>query len=579
MKKRRDVARFVCKQWYSVCKGLNPVSFTWPLGLPDEENQTAKGLVRLAHSLTIQASRSGLTFHRIASWTAMMGTLSSLTHEHGLPKLRSLHLMSGVFENLTVQLSELPRLSFLTTLRIEKYVRLDLLHLFSVLKSCPNLEELIIKPPYKSDLHDGWSPVMTTSQEDDLVHGDPLPTTRLRTCILYTMVITLPALRAFLGASPELSKLILIRSFYFARGGNHAVQVQDRLPVIDLVASHCPNLKAFHLSPFNRTLSDQEVTSILERFPSMEEYSFSEWDNGPALLTGLRTIVNRVTTLNLVAFGPSHQPLGQISLREILCTFEHLVHLRAPNMKYPLEEFNVNDRSAPLITTNVSRKRYIWACRGLRTLHMAIECRNSDSVSPYEALIIFGFLSRMCPRLQELHLKRSYLDLSFPGGFCLLTRLQELERLKITTVYDHHLDKHALDWIRPQPSIMDRLKYNQLLSKTEKELQVYHRSLPRTDTAAATAARAKRIKETAELGVDIGLVGYVEDLLEWMDDRYEGRPPMWPKLESFWIESLEWMKNKPLKKLEAFVRKARPNVDVQLRYPSGNAFLATLDLY
>ncbi|KAG0201697.1 hypothetical protein BGX33_010164, partial [Mortierella sp. NVP41] len=383
-----------------------------------------------------------------------------------------------------------------------------------------------------------------------------------------------------LKACPNLKELIIKPGkecrYQGVYCGNHAFQIQDRTPVIDLVALHCPNLKNFHLSIDGNSLNDREVTSILDRFPSLGEYSFSDRDARPALLGGLRTIVNRVTTLNLLTIQPRQQSVSGrlISLREILCTFEHLVHLRAPNMVYYHEDMDVNDiRGQMHIRWNHSRgrvrhamsdnptDRYIWACRGLQTLHMSIGCRQSDSNSPYEALIMFGLLSRMCPRLQELHLKRRLLDLSFQGGLCLLTRLQELERIKITTAYNQELDERALFWIRPRPSTKDQLNYPLLQFKTRMELRNWYQNVPGPSVGAGAGSRM--IADAAKLGMNLSKVGYAEDLLEWMGDRYGGRLPTWPKLESFRIECMErsYVEDRAVRKMEAFITEARPDVD------------------
>ncbi|KAF9090265.1 hypothetical protein BGX29_011564, partial [Mortierella sp. GBA35] len=274
------------------------------------------------------------------------------------------------------------------------------MYLFPILKACPNLKELVIKPGKETRLQgDSLSSIMSPSQEDNLINGDTLPTTRLRTCVFYNMMITLPALGVFLGACPGLSELILIRSYCFARSGNHAFEVRHRTLFIDLVASHCLNLRNFHFSSDSYNLDSREVTRILEHFPDLEEYSFSDLDAGATLLTGLRTIVNRVTTLNLVTIHPHGQGISPlISLREILCSFEHLVHLRAPSLQYHHSDFDINGINTQGCSSNWNRpdlhvikgvplNHYIWVCHGLQTLHMAIEHHSSGSGTPVDALI------------------------------------------------------------------------------------------------------------------------------------------------------------------------------------------------
>ncbi|KAF9545068.1 hypothetical protein EC957_011309 [Mortierella hygrophila] len=184
-----------------------------------------------------------------------------------------------------------------------------------------------------------------------------------------------------------------------------------------------------HYSAHERALSDLEITSILEHFPDFEEHSFADRDAGPTLMAGLRTNTNRGMA--------QRNPSGQRN----------------------------RDKAGG------TNGQYIWACRGLRTLHMTVECRLADTNSSENALVMFGFMSRQCPQLQVLHLRRIMLDMSFKGGLCLLTRLQGLERIKITTGSDYELDGEALFWLRIAPSTIDHINYPLLEIKTWRDVQ------------------------------------------------------------------------------------------------------------
>ncbi|KAF9151978.1 hypothetical protein BG015_005949 [Linnemannia schmuckeri] len=595
LKDRQIAAQFVCKRWRSICKGLAPVPFIWPLCLPDDENQTARGLIHLAHNITIRVFQSKHATERLASWAAMMGMISDALLERRQSKLRSLHVMEGVIVNLSVQLSQLPVLPNLTTLKIDRENWWDVMHLFTIFKKCPNLEELIIKPTWTTRyVHDNMSSLMDPSYEDALVNEAQVPMTRLRTCILYKMMVTIPALKVFLETCPRLSELILINIFRFNRADHRFIQLGDHQPIIDLIGTHCPTLKKLHFSAHDKALTDLEVTSILGHFPNFEEYSFSIRDAGPALLAGLRTVIaNRVTTLNLLAIQV-HQSTCLPTLRDILCTFIHLIHLRAPSMEYYHEDMDVNDvRGQIHARWNPSRFRhqaamtegpngqYIWACRGLRTLHMTVGGRSGDTNSSYNALIMFGFLSRQCPQLQELHLRRTMVDLSFKGGLCLLTRLQELERVKITTGSDYELDEQALFWLRTTPSTIDRIHYPLLKLKTKRDCHNWVHRLPGT----ATSVRAcwnRIIEDGQRVGVDLNNVGLREDLFEWMGERYGSlKLPTWPKLQFFSIETKERRNTSDtaLQKLETFVANARPEAQVHIRHSPRDPFETSISQY
>ncbi|KAG0291607.1 hypothetical protein BGZ96_005037 [Linnemannia gamsii] len=116
-----------------------------------------------------------------------------------------------------------------------------------------------------------------------------------------------------------------------------------------------------------------------------------------------------------------------------------------------------NSTTPPLSNGQVRR---VWACRKLRFLYIGFrsigEIKTTD---PSVSRFIFGYLARVCPHLQDLEIRGftllndqpdyyTPLCLKLEGGFCLLTRLQNLERLQIGA-YELQPDLHPwdLDWM------------------------------------------------------------------------------------------------------------------------------------
>ncbi|KAF8943651.1 hypothetical protein BGZ47_005196, partial [Haplosporangium gracile] len=656
---RHDFARLVCKQWYTVCKGLVPVSSNWHLRLTpsnidgdgsDAINKKQDDLELLfsVDHVNIRVDNDSLATatsqQRLVSWEKMMATLSTLLLECDRrrvhPRLRTLHLREGILEDFTVQLGQLPRLPTLVILRIDVIVQWDIIHLFTIFRACPHLAELSVKPTYAANvparsthLTTLQSSAITTSQEHDIINGShALPTmTRLRTCCLYNIVVTEPALTAILKASPRLSKLVLLGCYNLVRQEGQASNVDNYVDrfgqgknIIHLVGTHCPDLKSFHLSLSRGgtySLSAREVASLIETFPVMEECNLTDLVTRRTLLWVVKAAVaNRITTLNLLPTTPSSLNTHEIPLREILCTFEHLVHLRAPTAVYHLEDMDLhglldrvqNNRCRPTGTAISSHPRrlvfseddpavarqYIWVCRGLRTLHMMVSPHNHDLDSTESSLVIFAFLTRMCPRLQELHLQRRVMHLSLQGGLCLLTRLQDLERVRIVTEHIDRMNETDLLWTRPTPpSSLERFAYPLLPHRRIRNyLQKRYRGIsPRADGAAA---KSKVVELGREMGMDLSKLGYAEDVYDWMDEYYGATtaitttiiPTLYneptfflPKLQSFWVETPRRDSDASLRKfvkLEEKVRKMRPNVDFQLlRPPLENYYNTTLQYY
>ncbi|KAH7060313.1 hypothetical protein BKA57DRAFT_446891, partial [Linnemannia elongata] len=517
LKSRQRALKLVCKQWYAVCKTVTPVNYNWIFHLSSSYNdnddidmmkRTIVERISSANNLIIKLDRSTLATRAselwLSSWATMMGVLSSIIQDHNdrgrHPRLRTIHLREGILENFAIQLPQLPVLTTLSTLTIDFLEQWDITHLFTILKACPNLEELSVKPTYAATLRYQWpglvanQDVVITSQEEfSIINKSNVQKTmtRLRKCSLYNLTISLPALRVILEASPQLSKLVLARCKHLVRPGETATFFDGQRAnslnytalIIRLAGQHCPKLKRFHLSTFRGSgygLSIPEAISILATFPHMEECNITDQQIDPVLLTPLRAVTNRVTTLNLLPIRSTTYFTREIPLREILCTFEHLVHLRAPTAVYYIEDMDLNDVQGQLqgiwdrkriygryperSTQPIRRddpgiaRQYIWACRGLKTLHMTVGYHTSDSNSTENTLIIFGFLSRMCPQLQELHLKKWAVNLLFAGGLSLLTRLQDLERITIQSYYYRGSEAY-LSWLNPKalPSTWNRL--------------------------------------------------------------------------------------------------------------------------
>ncbi|KAK3832872.1 MAG: hypothetical protein J3R72DRAFT_425036 [Linnemannia gamsii] len=186
---------------------------------------------------------------------------------------------------------------------------------------------------------------------------------------------------------------------------------------------------------------------------------------------------------------------------------------------------------------------YIWACRGLKTLHLSIGPAFGNNSSPDTMLIVFGFLSRMCPLLEELYLSG-----------------RDLFWIRQTPTIHSTWDRHLTCGIQ-------RLW---LLKRRAVEFGALNPS--------AVAIRLQVIKLGQELGMDLSKIGHPDDLLECMDELY-GRSSKaisgddddkqeeyisleWPKLESFWLGCHTL--HKSFRETEKFMAKVQPNVDFEM---------------
>ncbi|KAF9312248.1 hypothetical protein BG006_004413, partial [Podila minutissima] len=106
--------------------------------------------------------------------------------------------------------------------------------------------------------------------------------------------------------------------------------------------------------------------------------------------------------------------------------------------------------------------RGIWACRNLKTLHVKcsddrplenrwiVSSVDHKDMTHTQTRVIFGYLAKVCPNLEELHVVLSPADLGLQSGLCLLSRLKRLERLEIAMsapILFWPLERQAWDWI------------------------------------------------------------------------------------------------------------------------------------
>lgn len=296
--------------------------------------------------------------------------------------------------------------------------------------------------------------------------GAPL---RLRSLSLRRADLLERHLENLLSATPKLEVLRLIDM-----RTNNTSSTQYRLTrLVQSLQDRSIRLSTFHVHPmaFHDGSLDLEVPDVMyELDPTMTGWSFWGGDLTDEILSSLRNLHNVVTTLelhdvDLSATGPN------CHLHQYLCESPHLLHLRASRTAIMVEALDVHARS------HITHKGYlevdekdkgkekinrewsqfraacnhgqtqVWMCRKLRTLHCSIYSRTEpEFTSPARSRIVFGYLSRICPNLQDLQISMPpqhrvgrtvvypKLDLRLEGGLCLLTRLKHLRILRLESL-------------------------------------------------------------------------------------------------------------------------------------------------
>lgn len=471
------------------------------------------------------------------------------------------HLDFIAFQNLDSLLPTiLPFLTFLTTLRLRSRA-FGLVSLDAVLKACPQLETfqagnlgVILELPGP------WIP--TNKKVSEPVR---LP---LQSFELENVTLEYPSLTSLLAACPSLKRLRLINIMFMERinnspstletlqdddSGSAPYSTQQTFSLNDHAACLLEHIKllrlqllSFHISVYSARTLDLKPDAILSVCPKATEWTF--WTVGltDTISQELLLFSNNVTALDLLWDGGPDSRWGTV-LHQYLCQSPHLLHLRAPRTRFQIKHLDLHNRlPIPLNSygSNLVHPPGIWRCKMLRTLHVSFEWNsNYFGKGPAAARVVFGYLSRVCPRLEELQLSskrrdpyESKLWLGLEGGLCLLASLRYLERLHIGSSFHHFtLETWELSWMTTSGLNLDHRRARQA-RMVSWETQILQEE--RDD------AKSTRVEETAAVGGSSGMaapgdailkeelrnLGKKEDVRSMLEQVDSGRLVCWPCL-------------------------------------------------
>jgi hypothetical protein len=471
------------------------------------------------------------------------------------------HLDFIAFQNLDSLLPTiLPFLTFLTTLRLRSRV-FGLVSLDAVLKACPLLETfqagmlgVILELPGP------WIPT-----HKKLSGPVRLP---LRSFELENVTLEYSSLTSLLVACPSLKDLRLINIMFMERINNipstleslqaadsgsapytsqqtfnpndHATSLLEHIKQLQL------QLRSFHISVYAARTPDLKPDAILSVCPKATKWTF--WTVGltDTISQKLSLLSNNVTSLDFLwDAGPDSR--WSSALHQYLCQSPHLLHLRAPRTRFQIKHLDLHNRlPIPLnyYGSNSIPPPGIWRCRMLRTLHVSVEWNSNHlGKGPAAARVVFGYLSRVCPRLEELQLSskrrdpyESKLWLGLGGGICLLASLRHLARLHIGTgLHYFNLETWELSWMTTSGLNLDHRRARQArMVSWEAEILQEERDDAKSTRAEKTAAVGGS-SETATAGEatlkeelrNLGKKVDVRSMLEQIDS---GQLVCWPSL-------------------------------------------------
>ncbi|KAF8930363.1 hypothetical protein BGZ47_000595 [Haplosporangium gracile] len=358
---------------------------------------------------------------------------------------------------------------------------------------CPLLEILEIHGTPEVELV--WTlPATTVDRDQEQQHQSWQQPLALQSLILDNTTFDQGSLENLLTFASKLKVLKLI-----AVPSSNNDQGYDWLRLLRHLQSLPIVLETIHISTHNQqTLPEvfQAMSEICTSSSIVSEWNLWVLDTSSSLLKDLElhTGTNSLTTLEL--FSKARRPgtsyhLSELRgaplfLHQLLSSTDKLVHLKTLKTIVRLEDWDIyrrggyflldnpnitesnNDKNGnsnkfygnnniDMYTTTAAATLYmseptrsppvIWRCRWLQTLHIEVYAPNEFmSKAPVQSRIIFGYVSRVFPQLEELRVHTPHFcqniriahDLSCPkirleleGGLCLLGRLRHLQRLDV----------------------------------------------------------------------------------------------------------------------------------------------------
>ncbi|KAF9355327.1 hypothetical protein BGX26_006696 [Mortierella sp. AD094] len=387
----------------------------------------------------------------------------------------------------------------------------------------------------------------------------PLPTLKLKSLTLWRLSIDITVLEHVLTRCADLQELKLIHM------GRPQSLYLDPIPentnIFSEMAVNCPRLQLLHYSSSSVPLSRVMFERMFGALPNLKTWSSGINGIGPFMFCCLQEHIQNLTTLEI--FNPNGTGFANgMGIHQFLCTAPNLLHLRADGVRFKEEEisvltgFRIHRRAGS--DSESERVKRIWACRNLRTLRLAFGGYSHKSGVLATSRALFAYIVNVCPKLTELYIHHDLLALSLNGGFCLLSGLEELERMEIIS-YHYHRDakfpKGDMEWFRSDgkvaPATPLRLEEGVLLGTPMTKLQKIMMGglmkdgedsdcVDRQHKSPTGLATKWSIGRTARgpdgrLISDIEKASSLENVANVLDKLRQSDTPCWPLLESLKI--------------------------------------------
>ncbi|GJJ72351.1 hypothetical protein EMPS_04708 [Entomortierella parvispora] len=507
-------ARLVSRDWCRASTAHLDFSAHWvehPVAKEYSETLQRLGVVtefhyRLETMYYEEMVEVDVPWRRLRDRIVSSGRVQSISNGSGSSRIRLFDCRGSIH----VRSRLLPLFATLPQLTVVRFEGCDLsrVTLKSLFRTCPRLQVLEVRNPSERTLNlrqKGLFAAVSSAEEEregwHLLQGRQ---TRLERVVLHTVTIHPRILEDLILHSPSLNELALTQI--------HAPQVydtpmptwttstltsannvppstwiidsnsghKDSVAFVDLLASSCPKLKSLKYdATFFR---GNELTGALGPLTQLQQLNIPYLCMSRVLLMAIEPRIPTMTRLDLLSGVSSmtfemralHEFLcSAVSLETLVCTVEvfgeQYLDLGCALQKLEDETFEAESGASdeigegggagPFISRNEVK---VWGCRNLKEVHLRVSPRPDPTASLEDARrssrILFGYLSKVCPRLTKITLERPGLDCTLDGGLCLLTGLPDLERLHVRVPsFDTLLNLWDFSWMAQEPTRLQRL--------------------------------------------------------------------------------------------------------------------------
>ncbi|KAG0047718.1 hypothetical protein BGZ83_007289 [Gryganskiella cystojenkinii] len=582
--KRRAVISLVCKQWLRICRHLAFSKLTLSALAIHENPERFQQLVqdrfpisfrlRIVNSNTPKVLPTSQLKRPLQVILQVLQNYAELDQGRILAQFHEVSISISWGENGTFR-KFLPFLGNVSIFRLDRFHEKGGVFMREILEACPNLKELYID----SDDQMAWEeqgPQQEEEQEGAVsttTMAHPFVSPKLRVLVLSRVCLPFSVLETILENCCGELRTLRIVSILRQNSSNEFSRVQ----VYNLVSKLCPDLKDYHFSFHLAPLPEEEMSKVIQEFPRSQKRSFLDTDFSPVLGRSLISMADRLTELEFVS-APRCQfreRLGVI-LQQVLALGRHLIHVRAPSVKFSPHVMDLNNILAVpsdwsnlldprevsvqakkrnltasvlanTTTNSINCDKSVWACKNLQSLHLSIGRPSLNCSEVVLGLVVFGYISRVCPELRELEVHGDELSWSPPSGLCLLTRLESLERLSIHSTAGTGLNREGLDWIR-------RNRISEVMTLDEKMSEM---SLDGSGGQVQAKGYTSGSHPGSNNSRDLRMLGRYED---WTDWAYKSRDrACWPLLESLELVIRD-MGERDQRQLRGLMSEIRPDV-------------------